>query len=129
MSNRNLSTQPVDTSTEAEAATPELPYLNPHQAHHLVNAYLRGVGIKEIRPQMMYNYTSTKVNKGEKPLIKWSLETGVDREDLERWVKKYVAKKQALAAAATAEAEIEAELADEELASEVAELAEVTESE
>ena len=67
--------------------------LTPYAAAKIVNAALEAADIKRIPPQMMYNYTTAKVNAGKKPLIKFTLEEGVDREDLERWVKSYIAKK------------------------------------
>lgn len=69
--------------------------LTPYAAAALVNAVLVDEGIKTIPPQMLYNYTTAKVNAHKKPLIKYSIEEGVDRDDLTRWVKAYVAKKKA----------------------------------
>jgi len=96
----NTPEQAVDTTVEIA----ELPPLTPWGAHLLVNAVLRAEGIKEIPPQMMYNYTSSKYNKGEKPLIKFTPEDGVDRDALEAWLNRYVAKKQTAAQAARDEA-------------------------
>lgn len=67
--------------------------LTPYAATKLANVVIEEAGLKAIPPQMMYNYTTAKVNAGKKPLIKFSLEEGVDREDLERWVKSYVERK------------------------------------
>lgn len=70
--------------------------LTPYAASQLANAYLQSVGLPTIRPQMVYNYTYQRINKGLRPLIKATRETGVDRTDLERWVKEYAAKKKGL---------------------------------
>lgn len=67
--------------------------LTPYAAAKLANAALDEAGLKRIPPQMMYNYTTAKVNAGKKPLIKFSIEEGVDREDFDRWLKAYIAKK------------------------------------
>lgn len=64
--------------------------LTPYAAHTLVNQVLRSEGLPEIKSQMMYNYTTQKINAGKKPLIKYDDLNGVDREDLIRWVKQYI---------------------------------------
>lgn len=76
--------------------------LSPYGAAKLVNVALAEAGLKAIPPQMMYNYTTARVNAGKAPFIKWDAKTGVDRDDLDRWTKAYVAKK--LAAQVTTEA-------------------------
>lgn len=65
----------------------------PYQAAKIVNAKLSEEGLKNIPPQMMYNYTSARVNAGKNPFIKFSIENGIDLEDLDRWTEKYIAKK------------------------------------
>jgi hypothetical protein len=68
--------------------------LTPYAAAKLVNNALAEAGVsKKIPPQMMYNYTFARLDDGKTPLIKASREEGVDREDLDRWIKSYVAKK------------------------------------
>jgi hypothetical protein len=68
--------------------------LTPYKAASLVNAELEKAGLsKRIPPQMMYNYTTAKVNAGKKPIIKYDPSTGeVDAADLKRWTKAYIAK-------------------------------------
>lgn len=67
--------------------------LSPYGAAKLVNTALESAGLtKRIPPQMMYNYTTARVNAGKAPFIKWDAKNGVDRTDLERWTKAYVAK-------------------------------------
>jgi hypothetical protein len=69
--------------------------LTPYKAAKAVNEALKEAGIdKVVPPQMMYNYTSSRVNKGKKPLIKFDIEKGVDQKDLERWTKSYIEKLQ-----------------------------------
>lgn len=67
--------------------------MTPYAAAKIVNAELKKRGIKTIPPQMMYNYTSAKLNEGKRCLIKFDLENGVDADDLQRWLKQYIAKK------------------------------------
>lgn len=67
--------------------------MTPYAAAKIVNAELKKRGIKPIPPQMMYNYTSAKLNEGKKPLIAFTRENGVDADDLQRWLKSYIAKK------------------------------------
>lgn len=59
--------------------------VSPYQAAKLVNAILVEVGLKEIPPQMMYNYTK----KGYIP----SVDKKIKVEDLHEWTTKYLAKK------------------------------------
>jgi hypothetical protein len=76
------------------ATTPEVQgHLTPYGAAKLVNAVLEQAELPPIPPQMLYNYTTNRVNKGKQPLIQYDVETGVDREDLERWTKEYIVKK------------------------------------
>jgi hypothetical protein len=69
--------------------------LTPYAAAKLVNNQLRELGLAVIPPQMMYNYTTSKLRAGKKPLIKFTAEEGVDRDDLQRWTAAYITKKQA----------------------------------
>jgi hypothetical protein len=69
--------------------------LTPYGASVLANTRFKEEGINPIPPQMMYNYTTAKLRAGKNPLIKFSPETGVDRVDFERWLERYVAKKNA----------------------------------
>jgi hypothetical protein len=91
-------------------------------AAKIVNAALIEAGLtKQIPPQMVYNYTTARVRKGQKPLIP-TVQVKVDGKDtthvqvegLTAWIKRYVAKQVAIAGAlATIEAE-EAETATSE---------------
>ena len=68
----------------------------PYAAAKVVNAALKEAGLTNtIPPQMMYNYTTARVAKGKAPLIKFDAKKGVDRADLDRWVKAYIEKKTA----------------------------------
>jgi hypothetical protein len=67
--------------------------ITPFAAHKLVNSALEEAGLsKRIPPQMMYNYTTARVNAGKAPFIAFTAEDGVDLESLEAWIVKYVAK-------------------------------------
>jgi hypothetical protein len=78
--------------------------ITPTAAAKLVNAVLteqqvpdgKG-GIKQVRSQMLRNYTVEKVKNGETPLIAYTTETGIDRADLVRWLKQYIEKMRAKA--------------------------------
>ena len=59
--------------------------VSPYGAAKLVNTILVEVGLKEIPPQMMYNY----VKKGYIP----SVDKKIKVEDLHEWTTKYLAKK------------------------------------
>jgi hypothetical protein len=48
---------------------------------------------KTIRPQMMYNYTTARLNEGKNPFIAVNEEGLVSLESVNEWVEKYVAKK------------------------------------
>jgi len=67
--------------------------VTPYAAAKIVNAALKEAGLtKVVPPQMMYNYTTARLNAGKKPLIAYSLETGVDTVALEGWIESYIAK-------------------------------------
>ena len=62
--------------------------LTPYAASKVANVQLLEAGAieKALPPQMFYNYTSARVNKGKTPFIKFNAVDGVDREDLQRWI-------------------------------------------
>lgn len=67
--------------------------MTPYAAAKFVNAELEKAGLtKRIPPQMMYNYTTARVNAGKNPLIAYDPKKGVDENDLARWTKAYIAK-------------------------------------
>jgi hypothetical protein len=69
--------------------------LTPYKAAKFVNEQLEKAGLeKKVPPQMLYNYTSSRLNAGKKPLIAYTIEKGVDQKDLERWTKAYIEKLQ-----------------------------------
>jgi hypothetical protein len=67
--------------------------LTPYAAAKLANAEITAAGLKAIPPQMMYNYTTARLNAGKAPLIAFTPEDGVDREALATWTAAYIAKK------------------------------------
>jgi hypothetical protein len=72
--------------------------LTPYGAAKIVNTMLAEAGLdKRIPSQMMYNYTSGRVNKGKEPFIAWTDKEGIDRKALQAWAEKYVAKQVAAA--------------------------------
>ena len=68
--------------------------LTPYAASKLVNKALEEAGLDARVPaQMMYNYTSARLNAGKAPLIGYTPENGVDPASLAVWIESYVAKK------------------------------------
>ena len=85
-----------DTRRAQDGTQEKATSLSPYQAARLVNKALEEAGLsKRIPPQMMYNYTTSRVNAGKKPLIAFDLKTGVDRDALAKWTESYVAKQAA----------------------------------
>ena len=78
--------------------------LTPYKAAKFVNEKLTEAGLKNIPPQMMYNYTTARLNADKEPLIKYTLEGGVDVKSLDEWTAKYIAKKLAVTEEAAVEA-------------------------
>lgn len=67
--------------------------LTPYAAHLIVNAALKAAGTdKVIPPQMMYNYTTGRLNKGKSPLIECDSDNRVTEAGLETWLAKYLVK-------------------------------------
>jgi hypothetical protein len=74
----------------------------PYAAANIVNAALVEAGVdKKVPPQMMYNYTSARINKGKLPLIPATQDENgkvmIPEEGLVEWTAKYVRKQIALA--------------------------------
>jgi hypothetical protein len=71
----------------------------PYAATAVVNARLLKAGLDIVLPpQMLYNYTTARVRKGQTPLIPTVEVDGKVRitdEDLGTWIDKYIAKKTA----------------------------------
>ena len=74
--------------------------ITPYAAAKLVNAALEKANLsKRIPPQMMYNYTTARVNKGKAPFIQVDEKGLVLVSSLNEWIEKYVAKQVATAKA------------------------------
>jgi hypothetical protein len=70
--------------------------LTPYKAAKIVNEELTKLGLKNIPPQMMYNYTTARVNTGKKAIITYNEKTGeVDADALKVWMVKYIEKRTA----------------------------------
>lgn len=65
----------------------------PYGAAKFVNQVLAEAGLPSIPPQMMYNYTTARLNKGKAPLIKCDASGAIMPEDLLEWLAKYLEKK------------------------------------
>ena len=82
--------------TETTNTNPER-FATPYQAAKFANQLLKEAGLKPIPPQMMYNYTTSRIAKGEEPLIEGRMSAEgkfeVDKEDLVRWTRRRIAKK------------------------------------
>ena len=111
------------TTTTTDAITKATENMTPYKAARFVNAALTKAGLeKQLPPQMMYNYTTGRINKGKAPLIEVeAVETTNTRgeritqhqikaEALNTWLEGYLAKQVATAATKAAE---EAEATEE----------------
>ena len=92
-------TEAVEATTP-ETTTTEVTEFTPYGAAKLANTVLAemfqeaGVEFKALPPQMFYNYTTARVNKGQKPLIPMNGAAGkIVLSDLQAWIEKYAAKK------------------------------------
>ena len=65
----------------------------PYGAAKFVNQVLTEAGLPSIPPQMMYNYTTARLNKGKAPLIKCDAGGAITLESLLEWLAKYLEKK------------------------------------
>ena len=65
----------------------------PYGAAKFVNQVLTEAGLPSIPPQMMYNYTTARLNKGKAPLIKCDASGAITLESLLEWLAKYLEKK------------------------------------
>lgn len=65
----------------------------PYGAAKFVNQVLSEAGLPNIPPQMMYNYTTGRLNKKKAPLIKCDANGTIALEDLLEWLAKYLEKK------------------------------------
>lgn len=72
---------------------PTTTYLTPYAASKFVNQVLTEAGLPSIPPQMMYNYTTARLNKGKAPLIKCDMSGAITQESLLEWLTKYLEKK------------------------------------
>ena len=92
MTNKTDNTQPTPA------------FITAYEAAKRATAALKAAGVEgEVRPQMMYNYTTAKLRAGKKPLIASTLEDGVSVEAFDVWVATYVGKKVAALTQAAAE--------------------------
>ena len=88
-------TEAVETTETVETAE-----FTPYGAAKLANTVLAemfaeaGAEFKPLPPQMFYNYTTARMNKGQKPLIPMNGAAGkIVLSDLQAWIEKYAAKK------------------------------------
>lgn len=78
---------------ELTEGTKQLPFTG-YKAAKVVNAVLEAEGLEaNVPPQMMYNYTKARINKGKKPLIGYNEETGIETESFRTWLETYVTKR------------------------------------
>ena len=88
------------TAETAETEATTVVEFTPYGAAKLANTVLAemfqeaGAEFKPLPPQMFYNYTTARVNKGQKPLIPMNGAAGkIVLSDLQAWIEKYAAKK------------------------------------
>jgi len=89
------------SATPKAPEAPKADRLTPYQAAKLVNQWLvRDELDKVIPPQMMYNYTAARINKGKAPLIPATKDENnkvwISNEDLATWYATYSKKVAAL---------------------------------
>lgn len=66
---------------------------SPYKAAKVVNEWLLEDGVEKVLPpQMFYNYTTARVNKGKDPLIKTDDGKTINETDLREWYTKYTAR-------------------------------------
>ena len=90
----------AETAETAETEATTVVEFTPYGAAKLANTVLAemfqeaGAEFKPLPPQMFYNYTTARVNKGQKPLIPMNGAAGkIVLSDLQAWIEKYAAKK------------------------------------
>lgn len=67
--------------------------LTPYAACKIVNTLLEEAGVdKQLPPQMFYNYTTARINKGKAPFIEVDENNKITEEGLKTWAEKYLAK-------------------------------------
>jgi hypothetical protein len=67
--------------------------LTGYRAAQLANEALASVGLdKTLPPQMFYNYTSARINKGKKPLIACDENGHITQDGFSEWLQAYVLK-------------------------------------
>lgn len=67
--------------------------VTPYAAAKIVNAALAEAGLtKAIPPQMMYNYTTGRLNKGKVPYIPVDADGKITVADLQVWLTAYLGK-------------------------------------
>jgi hypothetical protein len=103
-----MTTKNTDVVETLEAVEVEVgvAILTPYAAHNIVNALLVEAGCKPVPPQMMYNYTTSKLRKGQKASWDYTPETGVNVTKFKAWAVEYTAsrvQKEATKAAALVE--------------------------
>jgi hypothetical protein len=82
----------TSTSTLPTLSTPVTPY----RASKIINEVLSSHNLPSIPPQMIYNYTTSRINQNKTPLIPTTIinnQVLVTPEGLLEWIKKYLAKK------------------------------------
>lgn len=117
-----MTTKQTTTNATATAITKATENMTPYKAARFVNAALTKAGLeKQLPPQMFYNYTTGRINKGKAPLIEVeAVETTNTRgeritqhqikaEALNTWLEGYLAK-QVAAAKQVNEAVVEADV-------------------
>ena len=71
----------------------EITMHSPYQAAKLINAVLAEANLPSIPPQMMYNYTTARLNAGKNAFIEVDKDGRITESGLNTWMTKYFAKK------------------------------------
>lgn len=82
-----------NTTSTTAVATTTVVGLTPYAAAKIVNAVYEAAGSdKRIPTQMMYNYTTARVNAKKTPFIQVDKDGRIVAEDLHRWMVTYFGK-------------------------------------
>ena len=64
-----------------------------YAAAKYINEVLTNNSLKNVPPQMIYNYTSARIRVNQKPFIRVNEDGKLEKKDVDEWLSKYIAKK------------------------------------
>lgn len=72
--------------------------LTGYAASKIINEVLVAANLPQIPPQMVYNYTSARIRAGKSPFIECDADGHPTPEGVNKWLAKYISKKQGVTA-------------------------------